>query len=130
MLSRFKGNVSWFVTVSDLTGEGIAKTLISFCVSTRLDLNNMVGLGLDGASYDWEVQRNAGMDPRIISNGSLQHCSSHSLSLAIGKANTVILGSVFSNLTSIFPSFMATLCEKRNYAKLSKLCAQNLSDSD
>ncbi|KAI6653953.1 52 kDa repressor of the inhibitor of the protein kinase-like [Oopsacas minuta] len=39
-----------FVTVFDLTGEGIANSIERFCLSVGLDLNNLVGIGLDAAS--------------------------------------------------------------------------------
>ena len=39
-----------FVTVFDLTGEEIANSIERFCLSVGLDLNNLVRIGLDGAS--------------------------------------------------------------------------------
>ena len=43
-------NFIGFVTVTDLTGEGIANSIESFCISSGLDLKRKVGIGLDGAS--------------------------------------------------------------------------------
>ena len=34
-----------FVTVTDLTGEGIASSIESYCTSSGLDLRNLVGWG-------------------------------------------------------------------------------------
>ena len=39
-----------FVTVFDLTGEAIANSIETFCISVGLDLSNLVGIGLDGVS--------------------------------------------------------------------------------
>ena len=39
-----------FVTVFDLIGEAIANSIEIFCISVGLDLNNLIGIGLDVAS--------------------------------------------------------------------------------
>ena len=49
-----------FVTVTDVTGEGITNSIESFCIYSGLDLKRMVGLGLDGASSmssKYKIQR-------------------------------------------------------------------------
>ena len=77
-------------SVKTLTGEGIVNSMISFCVSTGLDLNNIVGLGLDCASA--MSGKFKGVQARIRELYPMNHytpCSSRSLNLAIGKANTV-----------------------------------------
>ena len=95
-----------FVTVFDLTGEAIANSIEIFCISVGLDLNNLVGIGLDGASA--MAGKFKGVQACIRKKYHMVHytdCSSHSLNLAIEKANTIVLGNTFSNLSSIISFF-------------------------
>ena len=126
-----------FITVTDLTGEGIANSIISFCISTGLDLNNLVGLGLDGASA--MSGKYKGVQACIREKYPVvhyTHCSSHSLNLAIGKANNAVLGNVFSNLSSIIPFFhgyplreeklrqaIQAVCPESKRQRLKTICA-------
>ena len=126
-----------FIIVTDLTGEGIANSIISFCISTGLDLNNLVGLGLDGASA--MSGKYKGVQACIREKYPVvhyTHCSSHSLNLAIGKANNVVLGNVFSNLSSIISFFhgypfreeklrqaIQAVCPESKRQRLKTICA-------
>ena len=95
-----------FVTVTDLTGEGIANSIESFCISSGLDLKRMVGLGLDGASS--MSGKYKGVQACIREKYPMvhyTHCVSHSLNLAIAKANTVVVRNTFSSLASIISFF-------------------------
>ena len=100
------GSFLGFVTVFDLTGEAIANSIEIFCISVGLDLNNLVGIGLDGASA--MAGKFKGVHACIRKNYPMPHythCSSHSLNLAIGKANIIVPGNTFSNLSSIISFF-------------------------
>ena len=122
-----------FITVTDLTGEGIANSIISFCISTGLDLNNLVGLGLDGASA--MSGKYKGVQACIREKYPVVHYT-HSLNLAIGKANNVVLGNVFSNLSSIILFFhgyplrgkklrqaIQAVCPESKRQRLKTICA-------
>ena len=94
------------MTVFDLTGEGIANSIERFCISVGLDLNNLVGIGLDGASA--MAGKFKGVQACIRKKYPMAHythCSSHCLNLAIAKASTIVLGNTFSNLSSIISFF-------------------------
>ena len=116
-----------FVTVTDLTGEGIANSIESFCISSGLDLKRMVGLGLDGASS--MSGKYKGVQARIREKYPMvhyTHCASHSLNLAIAKANTVVVRNTFSSLASIISFFHGyPLREERLRQAIQILCPES-----
>ena len=116
-----------FVTVTDLTGEGIASSIESYCTSSGLDLRNLVGLGMDGASaMSGKFKGVQACTREKYPMVHYTHCSSHSLNLAIGKANTVVLGNTFSNLTSIISFFHGyPLREERLRKAIRVLCPES-----
>lgn len=79
-----------FVSVSDLTGKGLAKTILQELESFGLDTKYLVGQGYDGASamsgqfngVQAEIKRNC-------PNATYVHCSSHCLNLSLSKASNV-----------------------------------------
>ena len=103
---HFNGELSWICNCFDLTGEAIANSIEIFCISVGLNLENLVGIGLDGASA--MAGKFKGVQACIRKKYPMAHythCSSHSLNLAFGKANIIVLGNTFSNLSSIISFF-------------------------
>ena len=115
------------MTVTDLTGEGIANSIESFCISSGLDLKRMVGLGLDGTSS--MSGKYKGVQACIREKYPMvhyTHCTSHSLNLAIAKANTVVVRNTFSSLASIISFFDGyPLCEERLRQTIQILCPES-----
>ena len=95
-----------FVTVFDLTGEGIENSNEIYCIYVGLELNQLVGIGSDGASA--MACKFKGVQACIRKKYPMAHytqCSSHSSNVVIGKANIIVINNTFSNLSHIISFF-------------------------
>jgi hypothetical protein len=92
-----------FVPVSDLTGQGLATTILETLKNCGLDLSKLVGQGYDGAAamsgrlrgtQAWIRQQY----PRAI----YVHCGAHTLNLAIASAFSIpVMKTCFGTISLI-----------------------------
>jgi len=79
-----------FVTVTDLSGAGLAATLLDCMADLRLDGNSLVGQGYDGAAAMSGVFRGAQAHiQRQFPCALYVHCCIHALTLALTKASDI-----------------------------------------
>jgi hypothetical protein len=79
-----------FQAVIDLTGQGLAKTIVAAINAYGLDVCNMVGQGYDGASSMSGCLNGVQTKVREIAPlAAYVHCSSHVLNLVLNTACSV-----------------------------------------
>ena len=96
-----------FVSVTDLSGKGLAKTIMDELEKLGIDKKYLVGQGYDGASAMSGQFKGVQTEIKeICPNATYVHCSSHCLNLSISKASNVqairnCVGNVSGTITSI-----------------------------
>ena len=76
-----------FVVVSDLSGQGLAKTIIENLQSAGINLDFLIGQGYDGAaSMSGHLNGAQAVIRKKYPKAIFVHCSAHSLNLAINDA--------------------------------------------
>lgn len=79
-----------FVPVKDVTGEGLAQTLITTCKELSINFDFLRGQGYDGASaMSGKFQGCASRVMVHYPSALYVHCASHCLNLAIGDACSI-----------------------------------------
>ncbi|GBM31486.1 hypothetical protein AVEN_141185-1 [Araneus ventricosus] len=126
-----------FVPVYDVTGEGLANTVLETLSILVLDLKKMRGQGYDGAATMRGQLR--GVQTSIKENLTLAlytHCSSHSLNLCLSDASNIpsirhCMGVIkevcrFFHMsairTEILKSMISDCCPEQKKKKLISLC--------
>jgi hypothetical protein len=126
-----------FVPVYDVTGQGLANTLMSSLTSLGLDLNNLRGQGYDGASaMSGQFRGVQAFISEKVPSAIYTHCSSHSLNLCLSDASKIpmirncmgVISEVCSffhksaKRTAILKSSISECCPEMNRKKLISLC--------
>ena len=119
----FKGNLHedflGFTPVSDLTGQGLASSILQFLESLGLNLNKMVGQGYDGAAaMSGHLRGVQAVIREKYPKALYVHCSAHSLNLVISSVCSILA----------FKHFFGVLSQVCSFYHTSPLRTQNLKE--
>lgn len=96
-----------FVAVTDVTGNGLAKTIKNVCSQLNLDLCNLRGQGYDGArAMSGKFQGCAAIIAAEHPQALYVHCASHAFNSAVGDACEIaIVKHTIGNINEIINFF-------------------------
>lgn len=106
-----------FQAVTDLTGQGLADTILSALKGYGLDVKNMVGQGYDGASAMSGCVN--GVQAKVRQTAPLSvyvHCASHVLNLVLNTACSVPLIRNMFGVVSEVTNFINESAKRREIA--------------